>query len=213
MELGFLPLKGKHHVQDGVAIFLITLTRIMQSYPNHCRYFRRRRTVLKFLFSPVDLSTVHAISAELESRETFMRSILDGFVVIGLGLALAGVGFAQKPSNEHAPGRLLVQTVPGLSDADAAQAIAMAGAKVHHKIDGINVVVLEVPEAAVDGVSQALQRSGRFTFVERGFIAHAAAIPNDPDFLSEWHLAQKQAASAGRITTGSSGGPIAVIDL
>ena len=127
-------------------------------------------------------------------------------------LIAAGSGFAQAPAPEHVSGRLLAQPAGEASESTIAYLLAATGAKVHHKIDGINVVVLEVPEAAVDAVSQALQRSGRFTFVERDFIAHAAAIPNDPDFLSEWHLAKIQAPSAWSITTGSSGVPIAVID-
>src|SRR5258708_1376134 len=127
-------------------------------------------------------------------------------------LIAAGSGCAQAPAPEHVSGRLLAQPAGEASESTIAYLLAATGAKVHHKIDGINVVVLEVPEAAVDAVSQALQRSGRFTFVERGFIAHAAAIPNDPDFLSEWHLAKIQAPSGWMITTGSSGVPIAVID-
>ncbi len=88
----------------------------------------------------------------------------------------------------------------------------MAGAKVHHTINQIGVTVLEVPEPALDAVSQALQRTGKFTFVERDFVAHAGATPNDPDFVSQWHLSTIQAPSAWNITTGSASAPIAIID-
>jgi len=140
-----------------------------------------------------------------------MKTVLNGFIVIVLGVAAAGVSWAQKPSDEHVPGRLLVQAAPGVDDAAAEQIVALVGAKVHHSIDGIGVKVLEVPEQALDGVSLMLQRSGRFTFVERDFVAHGAANPNDPDFTSQWHLSKIQAPSAWGMTTGT-GVPIAIID-
>ncbi len=141
-----------------------------------------------------------------------MKTARNGFIIIALGLASVGGSFAQGPQGEHAPGRLLVQTVPGVNDAVAGQAFAMAGAKVHHTINQIGVTVLEVPEPALDAVSQALQRTGKFTFVERDFVAHAGATPNDPDFASQWHLSTIQAPSAWNITTGSASAPIAIID-
>jgi hypothetical protein len=98
-----------------------------------------------------------------------------------------------------------------VDDAAAEQIVALVGAKVHHSINGIGVKVLEVPEQALDGVSLMLQRSGRFTFVERDFVAHSAAVPNDPSFASQWHLNKIQAPSAWGITTGT-GVPIAIID-
>jgi thermitase len=140
-----------------------------------------------------------------------MKTVLNGFIVIVLGVAAAGMGWAQKPSEEHVPGRLLVQAAPGVDDAAAEQIVALVGAKVHHSIDGLGVKVLEVPEQALDGVSLMLQRSGRFTFVERDFVAHGAATPNDPSFASQWHLNKIQAPSAWGITTGT-GVPMAIID-
>jgi thermitase len=141
-----------------------------------------------------------------------MKIIRNVFIIIVIGLVWAVCGFAQGQSGEHAPGRLLVQRAPGVDDALAEQAITMAGAKVHHKIDQINVSVIDVPEQALDAVSQALQSTGRFTFVERDFVAHGGATPDDPDFGSQWHLAKIQASSAWGISIGSASVPIAVID-
>jgi len=129
-----------------------------------------------------------------------------------LGLAIPISAFAQKPSAEHVTGRLLVQTIQGPNDSAASEAITQSGAKVHHRIDQINVQVLSVPEPALNAVTQALQRSGRFTFVEPDFIAHPTNTPNDPNFSLQWHLATIQASSAWNITIGSTGVPIAVID-
>jgi hypothetical protein len=79
------------------------------------------------------------------NRENFVKIIRNVFIIIMIGLVWAVCGFAQGQSGEHAPGRLLVQRAPGVDDALAEQAITMAGAKVHHKIDQINVSVIDVP--------------------------------------------------------------------
>src|SRR5882724_5811459 len=92
-------------------------------------------------------------------------------VLAVLGLGAVSIGLAQKPSDEHVPGRLLVQRANSASDAEVEQVIAQNGAKKHHKIDQIGVSVLEVPEPALDAVSQALIRTGKFAFVERDHIA------------------------------------------
>src|SRR5579872_3021304 len=141
-----------------------------------------------------------------------MKASHNGFIIIALLSASVGSCFAQGQPGEHAPGRLLVQVVPGVDDTVAGQEFLKVGGKVHHKIDALRVSVLEVPEAALDSVSQALQRTGRFTFVERDFVAHAGAVPNDPDFASQWHLSTIQAANGWNISTGSPSVPIAIVD-
>ena len=82
----------------------------------------------------------------------------------------------------------------------------------HHKIDGINVSVVELPEPAIEHAMDALMKSGGFSFIERDFIAHTSATPNDPDFASQWHLAKIQAITAWGLTEGSASVPIAIID-
>ncbi|HXI42732.1 MAG TPA: Ig-like domain-containing protein [Bryobacteraceae bacterium] len=134
------------------------------------------------------------------------------FCFIALWFVTAVGSWAQKPLNEHVPGRLLVQTTPGVDASAAEQALARAGARVHHRIDQIGVAVLEVPEQALDAVTKALESSGRFTFIERDFVAHGMATPNDPDFSQQWHLGKIQAASAWGLTTGSATIPIAILD-
>src|SRR5205823_1394121 len=110
-------------------------------------------------------------------------------------LAGTGIALAQAPQTEHAPGRLLVKAAANASDSVILQHIAARGATVHHRIDAIKVLVLDVPEPALDAVAAALSKTGLFAFVERDFVAHAGAIPNDPDYSSQWHLAKIQASN------------------
>ena len=69
---------------------------------------------------------------------------------------------AQHPAPEPASGRLLVR--PGLQSTDASieQLIMAHGAKIHHKIEVINVLVLDVPNIAVDAVATALGNTHAF---------------------------------------------------
>jgi thermitase len=119
---------------------------------------------------------------------------------------------AQAAVEEHVPGRLLVKPADEASETTVTQIVAVAGAKVHHKINGVNVLVLDVPDQALDAMAGMLLKTGLFSFVERDFIAHAAATPNDPDFTSQWHLAKIQAANAWSLSEGSASIPIAIID-
>src|SRR5579862_5705226 len=137
--------------------------------------------------------------------------VVSATLVTVLGLAVGTVGWAQKP-DEHVPGRLLAQPAATATDTEAGQLVTLFGAKVHHKIDSIRVLVLDVPESPLDAVSQALMRTGRFSFVERDFLAHTQPTPNDPDFPSQWHLTTIQAPNAWNITKGSTSVPIAIID-
>jgi subtilisin family serine protease len=133
---------------------------------------------------------------------------------IGLGIlfAVAGAALAQPPVSKHVPGRLLVQVVDDAPQSAVDKVLAKSGGKVHHKIERINVLVVELPEPALDRVQESLSKTGMFTFVERDFEAHPMTTPNDPDFVSEWHLAKIQAPGAWSLTVGSSSVPIAIID-
>jgi hypothetical protein len=124
--------------------------------------------------------------------------------------AFAGTISAQQP--EHVPGRLIVQFH---RDADAnavGVTLTMHGATVHREIPQIRTKVIRVPEAVIDRVMQSLQRSGLFTSVERDHVARGAAIPNDPNYASQWHLSKIQAPSAWDLSKGSSGMTVAVLD-
>jgi len=158
-----------------------------------------------------------------------MRVLSASLVLTALGLGAVSIGLAQRTGNgrapvqhintaspssdDHVPGRLLAQRTTSSSDTDVEQTVALSGGKIHHKIDSIGVLVLDVPEQALDAVTQALMHSGRFTFVERDHNAHVqATTPDDPDFLSQWHLTTIQAPAAWAITLGSATVPIAIID-
>jgi thermitase len=127
-------------------------------------------------------------------------------------LVATSVTTAQSPAPEYVPGRLLVQPVDHAPQWVIDKLLALFGGKLHHKIDQIGVSVVDLPEPAIDNAIDVLMKSGGFRFVERDFIAHATATPNDPDFASQWHLAKIQAASAWGITEGSVNVPIAIID-
>src|SRR5215813_11297955 len=127
-------------------------------------------------------------------------------------LMVSGRSQAQSQASKHVAGRLLAQPVDHAPQWVVDKLVGLFGGKVHHKIDALNVSVLELPEPAADRAADALMKSGGFRFVERDFIAHQSATPNDPDFGSQWHLAKIQAASAWSVTEGSTNVPIAIID-
>jgi thermitase len=129
-----------------------------------------------------------------------------------LASVLLSPALAQKP-NDHVSGRLVVQHRIGANSNAINQALGANGARVVNQIPQLRVLVLQVAEPAADQVAAALERSGQFTFVEKDFIARTTAItPNDPYFVSQWHLATIHAPDAWAITTGAPTTVVGVID-
>src|SRR5216684_1103011 len=142
------------------------------------------------------LNLVTANSPKYARQETLTMKYRSISIVFVLALLAASGCLAQNSPEENVPGRLLVQSAGTADDSVVQQLLARVGAKVHHKIHQIGVSVIDVPEPALNAVSQALQNTGLFTFVERDHIAHGAITPNDPDFVSQWHLTTIQAPNA-----------------
>jgi len=140
---------------------------------------------------------------------TKISTALVGLIVL---LVPAGLMPAQSSAPEHARGRLLVQAADHAPQWAMERQMAMFGGRVHHHLEQIHVAVVEVPEEAIDKTIDAMTKSGKFTFVERDFVARASATPDDPNFASQWHLATIQAPSAWNLTKGSASIPIAIID-
>jgi subtilisin family serine protease len=83
---------------------------------------------------------------------------------------------------------------------------------VREEIPQLGVHAISVPASEAADVMRSLMDTGLFTYAEpEGFVT-ATAIPNDPDFSSQWHLGAISAAAAWNITTGVASVPIAMID-
>jgi thermitase len=142
-----------------------------------------------------------------------MRSACAFFVRINglLLLAVSLAGAADVPS--HVPGRLLAAPRPGIDGNLLDYTLKLHAAVVRKHWAGIAVSVLEVPEASSEAIMESLKRTGLFEYVERDQYAHTAGeIPNDPGFVSQWHLAKIQSSQAWSVTTGSPSVVVAVID-
>lgn len=113
---------------------------------------------------------------------------------------------------DHIRGRLVVQHRAAANQKDDEALITAHGAKVSRRIESIHVSILELPEPALDQVARRLTESGKFTFIERDFTGRGAVLPNDPSFVSQWHLTKVEAPAAWTIATGSTTIPIAIID-
>lgn len=125
-----------------------------------------------------------------------------------ISLLLLGCALLAGPKQSQ----LLVQPRLGADPALVVWTLGRHGAPIHHTIEAIHVHVLQVSAPALERVRKALEQTGLFTFVEKDQVAQAVAIPNDPNFPSQWHLAQIQAPAAWDLSTGSASLPIAVVD-
>ena len=117
---------------------------------------------------------------------------------------------ADRPA--HVPGRLLISPRPGIDEGLLARTLTLHRAVVRKHWAQPAVSVLEVPEDSSEAIKESLERTGLFQYVEHDQYAHPAEIPNDPGFVSQWHLSRIQAPQAWNLTTGSPSIVVAVID-
>jgi subtilisin family serine protease len=141
------------------------------------------------------------------SVSAFFRRV--AFVGAMVGLWAASAAAVLPP---HAPGRLLVQPKPNVTEAAFNRIVVAQYASQIGVIRQINVRVLHVPEARLEVTIAGLRHNPNIAFVEPDYLIDPALVPNDPYYSSEWHLAKIQAPQAWDITTGSNSVIIAVLD-
>jgi thermitase len=128
-------------------------------------------------------------------------------ILSGLLTLVASVAFAADP--EQVPGRFLA----GVRDpASAGRTLAVHHGKVRHDFLSLSAVSIEVPEQSAATALESLRRSGSFDYVEPDYYAHTAADPNDPSYVSQWHLPRIGGPLAWSLSTGSESVVVAIVD-
>jgi hypothetical protein len=127
-------------------------------------------------------------------------------------LAAWAAGGPSGPSGPHVAGELLVAAAGGVSDTELEQQYRAHGGQLIRMLPRINVHHIRVAPQALDAVEAALEKNPHVRFVERNFLAHGGATPNDPGYGSQWYLPKISSPAGWDITKGSWNVPIAVID-
>src|SRR5258706_1899074 len=143
----------------------------------------------------------------------FKRSVAS-LILSGALLVAPGIVAAQTtlPHGSHIEGELLVSPRAGVSSVDLESTYNAHGGKKIRTLSQINVHHIRVPANALDAVETALRNNPKIAFVEKNFVAQANFLPNDPNFVNQWHLPKVSAPAAWDLTTGSSAVTVAVID-
>jgi thermitase len=135
------------------------------------------------------------------------------FTIKGLLLLAASLpAWAADDVPSYVPGRLLAAHRQGIDANLLERTLKLHRAVVRRHLPEMALSVLDVPEASSQAIMESLERTGLFEYVERDQYAHTAGIPNDPSFVSQWHLSKLQVPQAWAVTTGSPLVVVAVID-
>ena len=87
------------------------------------------------------------------------------------------------------------------------------GAVERRRVAQLGLHVIEAPEASIEAIRQSLVRTALFDYVEPDYYAEIAATsPNDPSYISQWHLPKIGSSDAWTRTTGSASVVVAVVD-
>jgi thermitase len=116
------------------------------------------------------------------------------------------------PPPERVPGRLLVGYRESLDRDRIGQTLRLHRAIERRHVAGLRLAVVDVPEASLEAIRQSLQETGLFDYVEPDYFAHTASDPNDPSYISQWHLRKIGGPLAWTLTTGSASVVVAVVD-
>lgn len=162
-----------------------------------------------------------------------MRRVLFGGLIFLLAsfILLPPIGAAprnprgQGPPQRgpYVPDEVLVQFKPGVRPDTAAAAV---GARVHDRIEGLNIHILKVPEGTVEATVRALTNNPLVEFAEPNGYVHTFVDPNDPydnpascsyqssdgSFTCQWYWDKVQAYNAWDVTTGLATVKVAVVD-
>jgi len=107
---------------------------------------------------------------------------------------------------------LLVQPYPGAQREALQNLYKQAGAAVVDDMAEIDVTVLGVAPERLSSTAAELTASGLIETVHKNYLYQPEAVPNDPLFSREDHLAQIRAAQAWDVSVGSAAVPIAIVD-
>lgn len=100
-------------------------------------------------------------------------------------------------------GRILVKAREGVSDQDLDSELSRIGGRSVHKIEGINVHVVELPSHVNEKATAALlAHNPKFAFAEVDAMFAPDFVPDDPYFGVAWHHATIGSASAWDVAQG-----------
>src|SRR5512145_3209853 len=122
--------------------------------------------------------------------------LASALVLLGGTLATSLCTFGQDNRSavpDRVRGRLVVQHRSAANRNSDEVLFRTHGAKIADRIERLHISILELPEPALDQVARSLNESGKFTFVEQDFTGRGAIVPNDPSFVSQWHLTKVEA--------------------
>jgi thermitase len=149
--------------------------------------------------------------------------ILTAILILILSISSTPVAQAgpENPGNGYVPDEVIVKFKPGANAHAIAQSV---GGRVDREEPLLGVVVLKVPEGAVEKVVAALSRNPNVEYAEPNGIATIWLDPNDPydntqcynssrsGCVTQWAWAKIQAYQAWDLVTGSSTVKVAVVD-
>lgn len=107
---------------------------------------------------------------------------------------------------------LLIQHKVGVPESEIHQMLSDNSAVTVDEIQQLRVKRVKVPANALEKVKAALSRNSHVSFVENNYLAEGSAIPNDPQYPSQWHLQKISASQGWDITPGLNSVTIAIID-
>lgn len=136
------------------------------------------------------------------------------FLALAIGMAAvlpAGVAHAKTPT-QWVAGELLVTYRAGVHSTKTDSIHRSLGITVVQDIGPLRIVRVSVPVPLLDATAYLLSRLPEVKSVEKNYLFEPGLIPNDPEYVNQWHLPKILAPQAWDVTQGAPGVVIAILD-
>ena len=152
----------------------------------------------------------------MKTTHTLIRKAIQATLFAGL-LSIGTIQAQQQQQRRDVPDRILIKPRNTTTVADAAtesrvrsRMQSFGAQEIKRSKRGFRV--LKVTAANRDKLLAQLKQDPSIEIAEPDYIAQAIAIPNDPQFPSQWHHPKIQTPQAWDVTLGTSSTVVAVID-
>lgn len=117
------------------------------------------------------------------TRKVLLRTAIA--LAIGVALIPANAVAAQPAFRE---GVVLVKPIPGMTPEKLEKILEKSKGKAFRKLERAGVEVVEVPAGTELATANALNKHPHIAFAEPDMLVEPIALPNDPNYSSQWHL-------------------------
>ena len=107
------------------------------------------------------------------------------------------------PPDKQVQGKIMVQFKAGMTDEQINEQLKQYNASVISKIQGINYVIVKVPNGQENTIIEQLKKNPMVQNADGDYTTHIMYVPNDPGFTQQWGMKNTGQSIGGQAGTAN----------